>query len=133
MTQLNTKKTFIVDDDPFWSAILSEILTDLGYTDITTFGSGEECLEHLHANPALVFLDYQMEDMNGLEVLQQIKEHHSGIGVVFCTAHEDLSVAVNAMKYGSFDYLLKSNANKKEVAAIAEQMAAQQVFANKIY
>jgi DNA-binding NtrC family response regulator len=133
MKQQDIKKTFIVDDDPFWTAMLTEILKELGYTQIITFSSGEECLENLHQNPKLVFLDYQMEDMDGIEVLQKIKAYFPGIGVVFCTAHEDLGVAVSAMKHGSFDYLLKSNTNKKEVASIINQMGKQQIFADKIY
>ncbi|HEX4957767.1 MAG TPA: response regulator [Lacibacter sp.] len=133
MKSQNKKKTFIVDDDPFWTAILTEILTELGYTNIINFSNGKDCINHLHLNPNLVFLDYQMEDMDGIEVLQKVKEYFPGIGVVFCTAHEDLSVAVNAIKFGSFDYLLKSNANKKEVATIISQMSEQQVFADKIY
>ncbi|HEX4875973.1 MAG TPA: response regulator [Chitinophagaceae bacterium] len=133
MKQQNIKRTFIVDDDPFWTAMLTEILSDLGYTNIITFENGTDCIKNLHLNPNLVFLDYQMEDMNGIEVLQKIKDYYPGIGVVFCTAHEDLGVAVNAMKYGSFDYLLKSNANKREVSAIISQMTHQQVFAEKIY
>lgn len=129
----NSKRTFIVDDDPFWTAILTQMLSDLGYTNIITFENGAECLKNLHLNPNLIFLDYQMEDMDGIEVLQKIKEYFPRIGVVFCTAHEDLSVAVNAMKYGSFDYLLKSNATKKEVVNILNEMKESQVFADKIY
>jgi len=133
MKQQNINRIFIVDDDPFWTAILSEILTDLNYTKIETFSSGQDCIENLHLNPNLVFLDYKMEDMNGLEVLEKIKSYYPGIGVVFCTAHEDLSVAVTAMKHGSFDYLLKLNANKKEVLSIIENMGEKQVFADKVF
>lgn len=116
-TQKN-KRTFIVDDDPFWTAMLSQMLTDLGFTNIVTFENGKDCINNLHLNPNLVFLDYQMEDMDGIEVLKKVKDYYPGIGVVFCTAHEDLSVAVDALKYGSFDYLLKENATRKEVANI---------------
>lgn len=133
MKKQNIKRTFIVDDDPFWTAILSEMLTDLGYNNIIAFSNGKDCIENLHLNPNLVFLDYQMEDMNGIEVLQKIKSYYPGIGVVFCTALEDLSVAVNAMKHGSFDYLLKSNANKKEVASIIEGMGDKQFFVDKVF
>ena len=133
MKSQNTKKTFIVDDDPFWTAILTEILTELGYSNIVTFKNGQDCIDHLHLNPNIVFLDYQMEDMNGIEVLKNVKQYFPRIGVVFCTAYEDLSVAVTAMKYGSFDYLLKSNANKREVASIIKQMTEYQLLAEKIY
>lgn len=133
MKKQNIKRTFIVDDDPFWTAMLSQMLTDLGYENIVTFGNGKDCVNNLHLNPSLVFLDYQMEDMDGLEVLQKVKSYYPGIGVVFCTAHEDLSVAVNAMKNGSFDYLLKSNATKKEVASIIDNMGEKQIFADKVF
>lgn len=133
MKQEIKKKTFIVDDDPFWTAILVEILQSLGYTNISTFKNGEECISHLHLNPHLVFLDHQMEDMDGLEVLRQIKEYYPGIGVVFCTAHENLSVAVEAIRYGSFEYLLKANSNRREVETIISQMKEAQVFADRIY
>ena len=127
----NIKTTFIVDDDPFWTAMLSQLLTDLGYENIVTFSNGKDCLENLHLNPNLIFLDYQMENINGLEVLQKIKEYNKGIGVVFCTALEDLSVAVNAMKQGSFDYMLKSNATKKELTSIIESLNRYQVLFEK--
>lgn len=133
MKQQITKKTFIVDDDPFWTAILVETLESLGYTNISTYKNGEECIKHLHLNPHLVFLDHQMEDMDGIEVLRQIKEYYPGIGVVFCTAHENLSVAVEAIRYGSFEYLLKANSNRREVETIINQMQEAQVFADRIY
>lgn len=124
---------FIVDDDPFWTEMLKQILTELGFTTICTFASGEECMRNLELNPGLVFLDYQLNTEDGLNILQQIKEYDHRIGVIFCTSLEDLSVAVSAIKYGSFDYLLKANANKREVARIIQEMSQQQVFSDKIY
>ena len=118
MKDQSTKRTFIVDDDPFWTAMLTRMLADLGYTNIATFSNGAACISNLDMKPHLIFLDYQMDDMDGLEVLQKIRENAPGTGVVFCTAHEDLSVAMNAMNYGSIDYLLKENATKKEVSSI---------------
>jgi len=133
MKKQNKQKTFIVDDDPFWIAMLTEILEELGITDIETFDNGNDCLANLHHNPSLVFLDYQMEDMDGLEVLNKIKSYYPRIGVIFCTALEDLSVAVSAMNQGSFDYLLKSNATKKEVAGIIKQISEHQALPIKLY
>jgi DNA-binding NtrC family response regulator len=127
------KRIFIVDDDPFWAAMLAAMLQRMGYENIIMFESGTECVKNLHLNPALVFLDYQMDDMDGLEVLKKVREYFPGIGVIFCTAQEDLSVAVNAMKYGSFDYLLKQNATRKEVAAILENLSMSKEDGHKIY
>lgn len=116
------KRIFLVDDDPFWTEILKQILTDLGYSNIHTFSNGTECINNLHLNPSLIFLDYQMDDMNGIEVLKKIKSYYPGIGVIFCTGYEDLSIAVDAMEHGSFDYLLKGNATIKEVSNLVEKV-----------
>lgn len=113
-----SKKIVVVDDDPFWTAMLTQMLSDLGFTNITTFDDGATYVNNLQLSPDLVFLDYQMEGMDGLEVLQKIKGYDPSTGVVFCTSHEDLGVAVDAIRYGSFDYLLKGNATKKEVSSI---------------
>lgn len=122
------KRIFIVDDDPYWTAILSQILIDLGYANIKTFSNGKDCIDNLHLNPALVFLDYQMDDLNGIDVLKKVKSYFPGIGVVFCTAYEDLSIAVEAMEYGSFDYLLKGNASIKEVSKIISSLTLNKSF-----
>ena len=63
-----------------------------------------------------------MDDMNGIEVLKKIKSYYPGIGVIFCTGYEDLSIAVDAMEHGSFDYLLKGNATIKEVSNLVEKV-----------
>jgi DNA-binding NtrC family response regulator len=109
---------FIVDDDPFWTAVLKQILYKIGFTKIHTFEDGEDCPNHIHLNPGLVFLDYQMENLNGLEILQEVKEYYPEIEVVFCTALENLEVAIAAMEYGSVDYLLKSNVTEEFVREI---------------
>ncbi len=129
----SNKRIFIVDDDPFWTAVLTQQLNELGYNDVSAFSGGADCIQQLHRNPNMVFLDYQMEEMDGLDVLARIKEYYPGIGVVFCTAHEDLEVAVGAMKSGSFDYLLKINTTKNELATTIENLAASQVFTEKVY
>ena len=133
MKALQEKRVFIVDDDPFWTRVLYKMLTELGFNDIISLRSGTECIDKLHLNPGLIFLDYQMEDMNGLEALEIIKDYFPGIGVVFCTAHEDLHVAVNAIKNGSFDYLLKMNATKKELANVLDSLSKAQIEPEKIY
>ena len=83
--------------------------------------NGEECLNHLHLNPVMVFLDYQMSSMDGLEVLHKIKDYFPGINVIFCTALEDISVAIEAINWGCSEYLLKSNANRKVLSYLLSQ------------
>jgi DNA-binding NtrC family response regulator len=116
------QRIFVVDDDPFWTAMLTGMLKEIGYNQIFNFESGSDCVNNLHLNPEIVFLDYQMDDINGIEVLEKIKEYFPEIKVIFCTAYEDLSIAVDAMDKGSFDYLLKGNASKEEVRTILDNL-----------
>jgi DNA-binding NtrC family response regulator len=130
MIQISDKRTFLVDDDPFWTAILKKMLNELGYTNIHTFASANECMQHIHLNPHLVFLDYQMEEVNGIEALKQIKNYFPEIQVVFCTALEDISVAVDAIQNGSVEYLLKSKANLRELKAILNNVVFEPFNSN---
>lgn len=118
MKTIFDKKIFVVDDDPFITLYLTQIIQNLGYKNIETFGNGMDCVKNIHKNPEVVFLDYQMEDFNGLEVLEKIKNYFPGIEVVFTTSSEDLSVAVQSMNNGAFDFLLKKNINEHEVSNI---------------
>ncbi|WP_200977560.1 response regulator [Echinicola sp. 20G] len=118
MKELLEKTIFIVDDDPFWQSVLLQVLQDMGFQNISLFNSGKECINNLHLNPSLVFLDYQMGDTNGLETLPKIKNHNAKTNVIFCTSLEDLNVAISAMESGSHEYLLKSRASKTEVSRI---------------
>jgi DNA-binding NtrC family response regulator len=126
-------KTFIVDDDPYWTAMLNQILSDVGFNNISLFSNGKDCINNLDQNPGLIFLDYQMADMDGLEVLQKVKQYNNETVVVFCTSQNELSVAINAMKGGSFDYLTKSVSPVKELGVIIKQMQEKRVFAEKVF
>jgi len=129
----NDLKVFIVDDDPFWVSLLNEMLVELGFDNIATFSQGTECINNLYQHPKLVFLDYQLEDSNGLRILQEIKKFDPHTCVIFCTAHLDVNVAVNAMKNGSADYLLKENATIGEVDKIIKTLHTRKAFADKIF
>ena len=121
--QIN-KKLFIVDDDPFWTGILLNMLTMIGCTDIETFDNGKDCIKNMHLNPATIFLDYQMEGLDGIEVLSELKKHDATTNVIFATAHENLEVAMTALQNGSNDYILKTNVTKNDLHRIVQNNCA---------
>ena len=120
------KKIFVVDDDPFLTTYLAQTLNNIGYHNVSAFESGHKCLSHIHHNPEIIFLDYQMDDMDGLQVLKEVKNYFPGINVIFTTALEDLSVAVQSISDGSFDFLLKKNITEQEVNSIMSRITAEQ-------
>ncbi|MBT8219534.1 MAG: response regulator [Bacteroidia bacterium] len=110
-------RIFLVDDDPFWTAMLYKMLVDLGYQNICSFSCGTDFLQSLHLNPDIIFLDYQMEDMDGIEVLVRTKQENPEINIIFCTGYEDLNIAVHAIEFGSSEYLLKNNVDLQSLHA----------------
>ncbi len=108
-------KIFIVDDQPVFLQVLSGLLGKAGYSHVQVFSRPEECLDSLNLYPDIIFTDYNMEGMNGIALLRKVKEYNSEIKVVFTTGTEDIAVAMEAMKSGAVDFLLKSNINKKEL------------------
>lgn len=121
-TNQNSISACIVDDDPMWVAILSKMLSDLKITSVNFFSKGEDFLKSDLTKESLIFLDYEMNEMNGLEVLMELKNNYPHLSIIFCSGKEDLSVAMRALTLGSTDFLLKSNINKKEVAQIINRL-----------
>jgi DNA-binding NtrC family response regulator len=128
-----TSPIFIVDDDPFWTALLKQLLKGLGYNNISSFINGADCIRNLHVNPAVIFLDYEMKEMNGLEVLQKVMLYNDCMNVVFCSDQREINIAVEAMKKGSFDYLKKSSTMHSDVELVMQKLAALKPPTEKIY
>jgi DNA-binding NtrC family response regulator len=115
---------FLVDDDPFFVALCEEYLRNCGYSKITRFGSGAEFLKCLEQQADLIFLDYNMGSLNGIETLKKIKRFNPNSLVVFISGQEEIAVAVNALKYGAFDYLVKGEVNEEKLRIVMEKAIA---------
>jgi two-component system, NtrC family, response regulator AtoC len=105
-------KIFIVDDDPWYGEILEYHLSLNPDYEITRFLDGKSCLDKLYLNPDFITVDYSLPDMNGDKLFEQIKSSHPNIPVVVISGQEDISVAVNLLKKGVYDYLLKDDNTK---------------------
>ena len=100
-------RVLVVDDDLSLRQFLKNMLRRAGY-EIETVGSGAEGLKVLAANPAdVVVTDLTMEGMDGMEVLRAVKQRWPATEVVMITAHATAENAVEAMKQGAHDYVVK--------------------------
>jgi polysaccharide export outer membrane protein len=102
-------KFFIVDDDVFCANVYNQYLVNMNYNDITHYSNGSDCIDNLPLKPDIIFLDHNMEDINGFEVLKKIKRYDPNIYVVMISGQENIETAVDALKYGAFDYVIKGN------------------------
>jgi two-component system response regulator MtrA len=97
----------IIDDEASLRQTLARILQRVGF-EVTTTASGQEGIALLSQHAFdLVYLDLRMPEMNGLDVLQQIHAKYPDLPVILFTAQPDLHSAVEALRRGATDYLLK--------------------------
>ncbi len=104
---MTSPQVLVVDDEPLLCRSLVQTIQGLGY-EATSAGSGEEALRQLERSPSrLVFSDIRMPGMDGLELLKQVKTFWPETCVVMITAYGSVEVAVQAMKEGASDFLMK--------------------------
>ncbi len=115
MKSTNYNRIFLVDDNEVFLKSMELYLKQnfKGFT-ITTFTTGEECLKCLSQNPGIILLDYMLSTiypnaMNGIKVLGLIKKTNPETAVIMFSAQDYIEVAVDTMKHGAFDYIVKND------------------------
>jgi len=104
---MGSTKILIVDDELIMRESLAGWLERDGH-EVERVSSGEECLELLKETRFdILLVDIKMEGMSGLDVLSHVKESDPDLDVVMITAYGSISTAIEAMKNGAYDYLLK--------------------------
>ncbi|HTQ29124.1 MAG TPA: sigma-54 dependent transcriptional regulator [Puia sp.] len=105
-------KVFIVEDDTWYGSMLEHYLSLNPEYEVKRFESPRDFFAHLHENPDVVTLDYSLPDCDGAEVLKKIKEHSAEIRVIIISGQEDVATAINLLKNGAFDYIVKDDDTK---------------------
>jgi DNA-binding NtrC family response regulator len=104
---MGATRILIVDDEVIMRESLSGWLARDGH-DVETAASGEEALEKLQRSRFdILLVDIKMEGISGLEVLRKVKENDPDVAIVMITAYGSITTAIEAMKNGAYDYLLK--------------------------
>jgi DNA-binding NtrC family response regulator len=101
-------KIFVVEDDEWYNRLLVHNLSLNPDYEIESFTNGKDCLGSLNKNPDVITLDYQLPDMQGLEVLKKIKAENEEIQVILISEQDEIDVVVELLKYGAYDYIVKS-------------------------
>ena len=100
-------RILVVDDEKLIRWSVSERLQRDGYV-VATAETGEQAIEAIAADPPdLVLLDVQLPGMNGVETLQKALGLQPEISVIMMSAHSTVDTAVDAMKHGALDFLVK--------------------------
>lgn len=101
------KYLLMVEDTASVAALYRSYLTPLEI-DINIVGTGREAIESIaHREPDLILLDLRLPDMTGMDVLHAVKQRSPDVPVIFMTAHGSIDTAVEAMRHGAQDFLIK--------------------------
>ena len=114
------RRILVADDEVNMRWVLERALKKAGY-DVETAEDGQFALERaLAERPDLVLLDLKMPKIDGLSLLRKLKEHFPDLLIVMMTAHGSTASAVEAMKAGAYDYLLKPFEMDELLIAVAK-------------
>ncbi|MBN1820714.1 MAG: response regulator [Prolixibacteraceae bacterium] len=110
---------FVVIESPIYNNLVVGFLKSRKYNNVMSFSKGEESLEHLKLNPDMFVCSYSMEDINGMELMKKVKAELPETDFFFLSGQNDVEVAVNIVKHGATDYIVK---NDKALAKLARSI-----------
>lgn len=112
MSTATNPTIFLVDDEPIQNEMLKDYLAERFNFNYKLFENGEDAINQFHENPEMVILDYHLNAQNtnaknGVQILTEIKEKYPNTHVIMVSGQDKIQVAVDCMKYGAYDYIVK--------------------------
>ncbi len=125
-------KIMLVDDEERFLLTTKKLLSKKGY-EVFTASSGAEALDKLRKqNIHVVILDVKMPGMDGMETLKEIKKHFPLVEVIMLTGHATVESAVDGLKSGATDYLMKPAAIEELIEKSEEAFEKRKRLEEKI-
>jgi len=130
---MSIANVLLVDDEAEFVETFSERL-ELRDIEISKAFNGEEALQVLEKNRTIeiVILDVKMPGMDGIETLVEIKKKFPLVEVIMLSGHADVESAIDGMKQGAFDYLMKPCDIDQMIAKVTEAAAKKRQHEEKI-
>ena len=123
-------RIFIVEDDPWYGQVLMHHLGLNPDYDLELFTSGKDLVNNLYKAPDLICMDYGLPDIAGDKLLLELKSRNKQIPVIVISGQEEINVAVDLLKAGAKDYIIKDDHAKehlwKSVINIRETLSLRQ-------
>lgn len=110
---MKSLKIHLVEDDPFFGEALKYHLKLNPDYEVTLFQNGKDCLNNLYLKPDILCLDFNLPDISGDKLLKKIQETNNAIPVIIISGQEDIEVAINFIKSGARDYIVKNSHTKE--------------------
>ncbi len=106
---------YLVEDDPWYGQLLKHHLSLNPDFSVELFTSGKDLLAQLYQNPNLICMDFGLPDIKGDQLLKEILSRNNSLPVIVISAQEEISVAVELLKSGARDYIIKDDHAKDQL------------------
>ena len=112
----NQQLVVVVEDDLPLNQLIYGFLELHGFENVVACYSGEEALKTIpKSGKVIVIQDFDLPGINGIDVLQQVKAYNQSADFIFLSGQGSIDVAVEALKNGAFDYIVKDTFAKENV------------------
>jgi DNA-binding NtrC family response regulator len=107
---------FIVEDDPAFAKLTEKTLYASGQKNVKIYHTGEDCISDIqNSKPDIVLQDFEMPGLNGIETMKKIRSFYPDTEFLFLSGQSSIKVAVEALKQGAFDYIVKDEVAQHNV------------------
>ncbi len=121
------ERILIVDDEEMIGSVISRRLMREGYL-CTTANNGKEALNHFYKDGfSLIISDIKMPEMNGIELLKRVKSVDPKMRVIMVTAYPEIDMAVEAMRLGAYDFIIKPADLELIVLSVKKALESKQL------
>ncbi len=107
MTSQKYPLIFVVEDNSVYNKLILNHLHLHKLNRTESFLSGEEALKNISLKPDIIIQDYLLDGISGMDVLVATKRKYPETEFIFLSAQNSIEVAINCMKYGAYDYIVK--------------------------
>jgi DNA-binding NtrC family response regulator len=117
----NHYKIFIVEDNELYAQVLKKQLVNDQF-QVKVFYNGKDCIANLSEKPHIITLDYTLPDMTGQQVLKEIQQKLPDTHVIVISAQENINTAIELMKNGAYDYIMKAPDTREKLSNIIKNI-----------
>ena len=128
----NPFKVFVVEDDEWYSEFLKYSIELIPEFEAEVFRSGKDVLAHLHEQPAVITLDFNLPDTDGMSLLRKIKSFNKDIQVLMISKQEKIETALELLREGAYDYLTKSDDLRDKLINTLQHLFRERSLQNRI-
>lgn len=99
---------FLIEDSVVYKDLIVGYLKSKKFANLNIYKNGDECMKDMHLKPDLIILDYSSQGKTGLELMSQIQNEYPEVDFIFLSAQNNVEIAVQIMKIGAADYIIKN-------------------------